>query len=76
MSTNTVWDWIYELIRVMGAGIQTAFVLPVFQINGVTVHFGQILLFDFIVTLLLKFAVNLPTSGITINERIRKKDES
>lgn len=76
MNTYFAYDWLMDFVRIMGATIQGIFVMPVFTINQTTVHIGQILVFDFIVTILLKFAINLPTSGITINERIKRKNES
>ena len=69
-------EWLLDLFNIMGATLQGLFVMPVFTFDDVTVNIGQLLVFDFIVTILLKFALNLPTSGITINERIKKKNEA
>lgn len=76
MNSYYAYDWILDFIRIMGTTLQGLFTMPVFTVNGVNVHIGQLLVFDFIVTMLLKFAINLPTSGITINERIKRRNES
>lgn len=64
MTSYTAINYITSLITIIGQTFTTFFSMPLFHYENIAVTLGSVLLFDFIITIILTFALNLPTRGI------------
>lgn len=66
MSEYNAYTYLRHISTIMGQIMYFLFNVPLVQETGESsITLGHLLIFDFIVTLVLTFALNLPTRGIT-----------
>ena len=79
MSGYNAQTYLIQLFFIMGQVFDSFFNMPLFTYSigqyQALINVGDVILYDFIITLIVCFVFNLPTQGVTINARISRKNK-